>query len=310
RFMTHFHGWHDHMTAGYSSHFDGTPTTGVLSEIASNAILLPPGDIAAMQAAIAGDDDIAAAILEPTGAAFGTAPLSREFVAALREATAKRGIILIFDEVVTGFRCARGGAQQAFGVTPDLCALAKILAGGLPGGAVAGRKDLLDELDFDVTAAKGREKIYHPGTYNANPLSAAAGAAALEIVANTDACDRAIQTAGELRARLNEVFAEERLPWAVHGTFSGFHVFLNPKKRDISPGSFDPFKIDFRELGQGAAGLVSKFRLALLVNGVDVNGRLGGFLSATHGKEEVDATVAGFRGALRLLRAEGELPRA
>ncbi len=310
RFMTHFHGWHDHMTAGYSSHFDGTPTAGVLSEIASNAILLPPGDIPAMQAALAGDDDIAAAILEPTGSGFGTAPLSRDFVAALREATAKRGIILIFDEVVTGFRASRGGAQQAFGVTPDLAALAKILAGGLPGGAVAGRKDILDELDFDVAASKGREKIYHPGTYNANPLSAAAGAAALEIVANTDACDRASRTAAELRGLLNEVLVEERLPWAVHGTFSGFHVFLNPKKRDITPIDFDPFKIDFRELTAGSAALASKFRLALLVNGVDVNGRLGGFLSATHGAAEVEATVAAFRSALHMLRGEGELPRA
>src|SRR5207302_5474385 len=66
RFLTHFHGWHDHMTAGHSSHFDGTPTTGVLAEIAGNTILLPPGDIAALRAALEGDDDIAAVILEPT----------------------------------------------------------------------------------------------------------------------------------------------------------------------------------------------------------------------------------------------------
>jgi glutamate-1-semialdehyde 2,1-aminomutase len=310
RFLTHFHGWHDHMTAGHASHFDGTPTAGVLAEIASNSILLPPGDIAAMRAALAGDDDIAAVILEPTGSGFGTAPLSRDFLAALREATAKRGIILIFDEVVTGFRVSRGGAQLAFGITPDLAALAKILAGGLPGGAVCGRKDILDELDFDVTASKGREKIYHPGTYNANPLSAAAGTAALEIVAGTDACEQASRTAAELRHGLNEILAEEHLPWAVHGTFSGFHLFLNPQKRDITPTDFDPFKIDFRELTSGAAALAQKFRLALLVNGVDVNGRLSGFLSVTHGAAEVEATLAAFRAALRMLRAEGELPRA
>src|SRR5207302_4450049 len=150
-----------------------------------------------------GDDDIAAVILEPTGSGFGTVPHSRAFLEVLRETTARRGIILVFDEVVTGFRVSKGGAQRAFGITPDLAALAKILAGGLPGGAICGRKDLLDELDFAVAAEKGREKIAHPGTYNANPLSAAAGAAALSIVETSDACERASRYAEELRGRLN-----------------------------------------------------------------------------------------------------------
>ena len=310
RFMTHFHGWHDHMTAGHTSHFDGTPTPGVLPEIATNAILLPPGDIAAMRAAIDGDDDIAAAIIEPTGSGFGTVPHSLQFLEALREATARKGIILVFDEVVTGFRVSRGGAQRAFGITPDLGTFAKILAGGLPGGAVAGRKDILDELDFDVAVAKGREKIAHPGTYNANPLSASAGTAALGIVETTDACDKAIAYGAEIRARLNEVLAAERLPWAVHGSFSGFHIFLNPRGRDIAPTTFDPLRIPFQELSAGAQALAHKFRLALLVNGIDVSGRLSAFISATHERAEMDATVAGFRAAIGMLRAEGELPRS
>jgi glutamate-1-semialdehyde 2,1-aminomutase len=310
RFLTHFHGWHDHMTAGHASHFDGTPTTGVLAEIASNAILLPPGDIAAMRAALESDDDIAAVILEPTGSGFGTVPHSREFLEALRETTAKRGVILIFDEVVTGFRVSRGGAQRAFGITPDLAALAKILAGGLPGGAICGRKDILDELDFEVTSSKGREKIAHPGTYNANPLSAAAGTAALGIVETTDACDRAIAYATEIRGCLNEILESERVPWAFHGTFSGFHLFLNPNGRDIAPTAFDPLTADYRELTAGSPALAHKLRLALLVKGVDLNARLSGFISATHGKAEMDATIDAFRGALAMLRSEGELPRA
>ena len=76
------------------------------------------------------------------------------------------GILLIFDEVVTGFRVAPGGAQAEYGITPDLTTLAKILSGGLPGGAVTGRKDILDLLDFQVTKAADREKIAHPGTFN------------------------------------------------------------------------------------------------------------------------------------------------
>ncbi len=228
-----------------------------------------------MRAALAGDDDIAAVILEPTGASFGMVPLAPEFLGELREATAKRGILLIFDEVITGFRVSKGGAQGRYGVTPDLTALAKILAGGLPGGAVVGRKAILDELDFAVAASKGREKISHPGTYNANPVSAASGTATLEIVESSDACETANRYAAELRAGFNEILAAERVPWGAHGTFSGFHIFLNPKNRPLDPNRFDPFAIDYREMMAVPAALAQKIRLALLVQGVDVMGRQG-----------------------------------
>src|SRR6185295_5965754 len=111
--------------------------------------------------------------------------------------------VLIFDEVISGFRCTPGGAQQAFGIRPDLTTLAKIVAGGLPGGAVVGRRDILDHLDQAACVAASREKIPHQGTFNANPLSAAAGIATLEIVATTDAC----QQANDYAARLREALA-------------------------------------------------------------------------------------------------------
>ena len=142
RFKGHFHGWHDHMTSGYMSHFDGAPTAGVLPDLASQVILLPPGDEEAARTAFEADDDIAAAILEPTGGSFGLVPHAFEFLGFLRELTAKHGAVLIFDEVITGFRVFPGGAQGYFGVTPDMSTHAKIIAGGLPGGAVAGRKEI------------------------------------------------------------------------------------------------------------------------------------------------------------------------
>jgi len=308
RFMTHFHGWHDHMTAGQAAHFDGTPTIGTIAEIAANTVLLKPGDIAALRQTFAEHGDIAAVILEPTGSGFGRVPLSPDFLAALRDVSAKHGAILIFDEVVTGFRVSPGGAQAKFGIKPDLTALAKILAGGLPGGAVCGRKEILDELDFDAATSKGREKIAHPGTYNANPVSAAAGIAALEIVESTDACEKANRYAAELRDRMNEVLAQERVPWVVYGTFSGFHMFLNPQRRDLGDG-FDPLALDHAELTANPKTLLQKVRVAMLVNGIDLNGRLSGFASATHGRDEMEQTVDAFRAALHMLREEGELPR-
>ncbi len=188
------------------------------------------------------NDDIAAAIIEPTGAHGARLPIDPKFLTALRELTRQHGVVLIFDEVVTGFRVSPGGAQAEYGIRPDLTTLAKILAGGLPGGAVAGRKDILDLLDFQVTKAADREKISHQGTFNANPLSAAAGVAALEIVGTTDACARANRYSDTLCRRINEVFEEEHVPWAAYRMFSNFHIFTNPDHRAIVPTRFDPLE--------------------------------------------------------------------
>ena len=155
--------------------------------------------------------------------------------------------MLIFDEVVTGFRVSPGGAQAEYGIRPDLTTLAKILAGGLPGGAVAGRKDILDLLDFQVTKAADREKITHQGTFNANPLSAAAGVAALEIVGTTDACAAANRYADAMRRRINEVFEEEHVPWAAYGMFSNFHFFTNPEHRRDCPDPLRPARTAARD---------------------------------------------------------------
>jgi glutamate-1-semialdehyde 2,1-aminomutase len=307
RFQGHFHGWHDHMTSGYTNHYDGSPTPGVLPGVADKAVLLPPNDLAAVRASFAANRDIAAIILEPTGSSFGQVPISPDFVRALRKITEQNGALLILDEVVTGFRVSRGGAQFAWDIRPDLTSLAKIVAGGLPGAAVAGRKDILDQLDFAVAQQTGREKIQHPGTFNANPISAAAGTAALTVLAETDACDRAIATAGGLRMAINTVFAEEGIGWACYGSYSGFHTFLNPRRRVIRPTEFAPDAFSMEELKDLPKTLTNKLRVALLVQGVDVNGRIGGFVSATHTAQDIAHTAEAFRASVRLLRLEQEI---
>jgi glutamate-1-semialdehyde 2,1-aminomutase len=307
RIMTHFHGWHDHMTSGYSSHFDGSATPGVLEGVAENVVLLPPNDIDAARRILGQAEDIAALFLEPTGGSFGMVPISADYIAALRDLTAQRGIVLVFDEVITGFRVSPGGAQARFAITPDMTTLAKIVAGGLPGGAVVGAKAILDGLDFQAAEAKGKEKIAHPGTFNANPVSAAAGIAALEIIKDSDACERANAYTDELRARLNQVLADERVAWSAYGTFSGFHTFTNSKGRKLDPRNFNPYDVPFEELKTRDKRLVHRFRLAMLVNGVDLMGWPGGMVSATHGPKEMDATVEAFAASLAMLRRDGEL---
>lgn len=303
RFKGHFHGWHDQVTNGYSSHFDASPTPGVIDSVAHSNVLLHPWDIDAVAQTLAARHDIAAVILEPTGSSFGQVPIRPAFLTALREITAKHGVLLIFDEVITGFRVSAGGAQTRFGIRPDLSTFAKILAGGLPGGAVAGRADILALLDFEAMKAAGREKIGHPGTFNANPVSAASGIAALTVLAEGDEAERAEATAAALRDRCNEVFRKRNVNWAMYGTSSGFHTHLDAP----SPGTFDPYASSIEAIKAMPEKLLGRLRLALLVNGVDTSGRIGGFLSSTHTGDDVEATAAAYDAAITMLRAEGEL---
>lgn len=307
RFAGHFHGWSDHLTFGADSHFDGEPTPGVLEGIAEQMVLLAPNDIDAVARAIEKDDDIAAVILEPTGASGGQAPLKPGFLADLRTLTEAHGIVLIFDEVVTGFRVAPGGAQAEYGVTPDLTSLAKILAGGLPGGAICGRAEILQRLDFDAAEAKGFEKIAHQGTYNANPLSAAAGVAALTVVRDSDACARANAAAGTLAGLMTEVIEAEGLPWACYNTFSNFYIFLNPAGLPVDPRSFDPTAHSYQTLKEKSP-LATKLRLGLLLHGVDMNGKVGGSVSAVHGEADLAQTAEALQASIRMLREEELLP--
>jgi glutamate-1-semialdehyde 2,1-aminomutase len=305
RFRGHFHGWHDHMSSGYSNHFDGSAATGVLAGIADNVLLADPNDVAGIDRLFSDHKDIAGVILEPTGASFGKMPLLPSFVAHVRDLTKQAGALLVFDEVVTGFRVSSGGAQKVLGITPDLTTLAKILSGGMPGGAVAGRKDILDLLDFSVTKAAGLEKIGHQGTFNANPVSAAAGIAALTILKDSDACERANAFGAAVRAGMNAVLREERVKWAVYGSYSGLHIFTNPDGDDIDPETFDAAAYIPRMLDKSRHDpMPVKVRMGLLVNGVDVNTGPSGWISATHGEEELALTVEGFRATVRAAKRE------
>ena len=235
-------------------------------------------------------------------------PILPSYLRLLRELTQQAGTLLIFDEVVTGFRVSRGGAQLAFGVTPDMTTLAKIAAGGLPGGVVTGRKDILDWLDFKVTKAAGQERIYHPGTFNANPVTAAAAVATLEIIETTDVCDRASAFGEELRRKMNDVLVDEGVKWSVHGSFSGMHVYTNPQGADIDPHGFkaEDFIQTMIDKPRGA-GVTSSVRMGMLVNGVDMNSGPSGTISATHGPEEMAITVDAFRSTIRALKREGAI---
>jgi glutamate-1-semialdehyde 2,1-aminomutase len=311
RFVGHFHGWHDHVAGGATSHYDGSSPPGVLQSVTDLSILLPTDDVAAVVRTIESRDDIAAVMFEPSGASWGQVPLPPGFVQAVRDVTARRGVVMLMDEVITGFRWSSGGAQKALGVTPDLCILAKIVAGGLPGGAVAGKREILDQIDFQVSAARKRDKIAHPGTFNANPLSAAAAVTALSLVRDEDLAEKANRTAAELRAALRQVLVEESVPWGIYGQSSTFLIYPNPTGEAVDPATFDPLKYGFAKLkGAKSGALTGKIRMGLMSHGVDVMGAPGGFVSATHGGAEIEKTVHALRQTVRALKAEREVKAA
>jgi len=308
RFQSHFHGWHDQVAFGVNDHLDGSPNAGVLQEVARNTTLVAPNDVAAVERVLADCGDVAAVMLEPIGSSSGAIPTAPEVLGALREITKKHGALLIFDEVVTCFRVSPGGAQALYGITPDLTAMAKIVAGGMPGGAVGGRRDVLDWLDFDASAAAARERINHQGTHNGHPLSAAAGIATLEIIRDSDACAKASETAAQLRAQMNEVLEAEGVPWAVYGDHSFFHIHSNPQGEAIRATAFNPGTLKIDALKGKNESMLGKLRLAMLNHGVDLKGWRGGIVSCAHTAEDVALTLDAWRESLRALKAEGDLP--
>jgi glutamate-1-semialdehyde 2,1-aminomutase len=276
-----FHGWHDFATVAMQPPYDVPLSKGVPAAVAGTVLAAPPGDAPAIERLIVEDGDVAGVILIAGGA-------GQEYLQAVREITRRHGVVLIYDEVVTGFRYAPGGAQEYYGVTPDMTTLAKILAGGLPGAAVAARRDILSLFDLrdDDPQWSRFGRIHHPGTFNANPLSAAAGIACLEIVKDPAVQRRATATADRLRAGMNDVLRRQGVDGQAGGEVSLVHISLrSPQAKGHAFGH--------------------ALRSAVQLGGADFSGGL--IVSAVHDERDVAQTVAAFDQALGLLQAEGRL---
>jgi glutamate-1-semialdehyde 2,1-aminomutase len=301
KFAGHFHGWHDFVMPGADPPFDQHEVPGIPQAVARQTVVVPPNDIAAVEQALSNDTDIGCVILEPTGGHYGVVPMRGQFLRQLRDLTAQKRVPLIFDEVITGFRVHPGGAQGHYAIKPDLTSLAKILAGGLPGGCLAGRADLLDFL----TARRNKPKMKHPGTFNANPLSAAAGVVTLRLVADGQPCKQANDNARLIRRRLNELFAEIDATWVCYGEFSRFNLIPNYQGPRPKSDDFVPYDGDYQRLyAPAATKLAHAFRCAMLLNGVDIMG-LRGIVMASHTEKEIERTVEAVAATLTILKEEG-----
>jgi glutamate-1-semialdehyde 2,1-aminomutase len=306
KFQGHFHGWHDYVVASADPPYDVATVPGIPETVTANCIAIPPNDLNKVEDALKKDADIGAVILEPTGGHWGAVPIRGEFLKGMREVCTRHNRLLIFDEVITGFRVSPGGAQSYYGITPDLTSMAKILAGGLPGGCLGGRADILAFIE----PRPGKPKMKHPGTYNANPLSAAAGVAVLKRVATGEPCAKANAAGRLLRNRLNNLFETNDWPWVAYGDFSMVRII--PNYRDERPrtdtGDNDglvPFGGDLNRIdGPKNTRQVYAMRQSMLLNGVDFWG-FSGMTSCEHDDDVIAKTVKAVEVSAPAVFAEG-----
>lgn len=300
RFAGHYHGWHDMLAHDTN---DASAPAGLYDGVLGSTVVAPT-DLDYVEHALRSRTDVAAVILEPTGASYGAVPLPPGFLRDLRELTLRYGVLLICDEIVTGFRVAPGGAQQREGIVADLTTLAKILAGGLPGGAVGGRADILKHLAFGDAEWNQAHKIRHFGTFNAAPLAAAAGTAMLGIVAEEAPGARAAALGERLISGMNAELRKRDLGgWAVYGDGSIFHIIAGCSVR-FPPGELDPTAPPDELKRGGDPRLVQLLRLGMNNHGVDLMRGRSGFVSAVHTMDDIEATIAAFAATLDAIAAE------
>jgi glutamate-1-semialdehyde 2,1-aminomutase len=309
RFEGHFSGWHDFVGKGAMLPFNEPVSAGIPTSTL-DTILVVPADLQGLEETFRRRNDIAAVMLEPSGASWGTVPLTAEFNRELRRLTAKYGIVLIYDEIITGFRYSPGGYQGLVDIRPDLSVLGKIVAGGMPGGAVVGRADIMALFDYTGDPQHDRyQRIHHLGTFNANPLSAAAGIVTLKKVATGEPQAHADRLAVLLRDGMDEILEQEGAAGYVYGDSSIFHTYL-----EAHPGSGVAHRGALRtndpKLLKGIPGsVVSAFQKNLQVRGMDLLSYTGGVTSAAHTEHDINQTLDMFQDTIRTLVRERVIAR-
>ncbi len=282
-----YHGHADSLLvkAGSGALTFGNPSSaGVPAATAAHTIVLDYNDIGQVKALfVARGAEIAGVIVEPVAGNMNLVLPAAGFLQALREACSKHGAVLIFDEVMTGFRVALGGAQQRFGVRPDLTTLGKVIGGGMPLAAFGGRREIMQKI-----APLG--PVYQAGTLSGNPVAVAAGLATLRLV---DVPGFQERVAASAQALVDGLMAEARKAGVVFsaqalGSMFGLYFRATP------PASF-------AEVMQCDRERFNRFFHAMLRQGVYLapSAYEAGFISAAHGAAEIDATLAAARAAFR-----------
>ncbi len=258
---------------------------GLTPDSIDNVVVLPFNEVEAAARLIEQQGEhLAAVIVEPVLGSAGMIPVEQSYLDMLREVTKRLGILLVFDEVVS-FRVAYGGAQEYYGVSPDLTCLGKLIGGGFPLGVFGGRSDIMAMFD----PSGGRPRIPHPGSYNANPISLVAGATTLELL--TGEVIQLLNLRGEsLRHQIRMAFEDAGLSAQVTGLGSLFAIHLTSQ----------PVR-SYRDTTRTNADLRHRIFLSLFNEGVLIDPRGVGCVSAAIGEAEIDQFVSALRAVLRTL---------
>ena len=280
-----FHGAHDSVLvkAGSGATTLGTPDSlGVPRDTAKNTLQVPYNDLSAIEAAL--DEfggEVAAVIMEPVLGNIGPILPEEGYLEGVRKVTEEHEVLLIFDEVITGFRLGLGGAQTFYGVVPDLTTLGKIIGGGFPIGVVGGKRELME-----MVAPSGG--IYQAGTFNGSPVSLAAGMATLDVLERDRVLERLNSTGDGLRKALSEIVEDLGLDYSVVGIASMFKIFFG----DAPKNYLEALKCD-------KAGYFAFFQ-RMLKSGVflppsqfETN-----FISSAHSEEVINHTLEAYKSNL------------
>jgi glutamate-1-semialdehyde 2,1-aminomutase len=273
RFEGHYHGWFDNIFVSMETGL-GPASAGQLPSHLDDAVVLPWNDLNSVATAFADADDIGAVITEPVMCNSGCIQPHDGYLEGLREICDATGAVLIFDEIITGFRLALGGATARYGVTPDLATYGKAMAGGWPVAALAGRGELMERIGTGV--------VNHSGTFNANLMGGAAVVAAIDAL-TADPPYRRVESHGErLMQGLRKIGDEAGLPLRVAGLPMAFHASFAEGDVEVR---------DFRDLGALDLDRYRAFARTLAEHGVWVAGRGIWYVSAAHGDRELDAAL-------------------
>ena len=285
-----YHGAHDYVLAraGDSTRV-GMPTSeGTIEEVSSQTLVVPYNDYSTLEQVINKDDDVACIIIEPVPANIGLIIPDKQYLNEIRKMTQKMDIVLIFDEVITGFRLALGGASEFFGIKPDLATFAKAMGNGFPIAAIAGKKEIMEQF-----SPSG--KVYQASTYAGNPVSVSASLATIETLINSKneiypkiarTCDRIVQG-------INDEIEQLDLHLTMNAIGSMYQLFF-------TSGNVD----DEKSAKKSDVAIFKKFHNELFKRGIFIPPSQFEtcFISIAHSEDDADKTIECYNDALRKVR--------
>jgi len=278
KFEGGWHGGYDALHIGVHYPFNIPESAGLTAGTLQDTILLPFNDLEGVEEKLK-NEKVASIVIEPVLGAGGGIPAEKEFLKGLREFCDEKEILLIFDEVITGFRLAPGGAQQYYGIAPDITVFGKILGGGFPIGAFCGCRKIMERLDSLLH--KRPHYSFHGGTFAANPITMTAGLTTLKILEDGQLISKLNMVGDKIREQLREIFEGNSVDVQVTGTSSIFNThFTKEEVRDANA----TFRADRKKLVD--------YNLKLIENGVFFLPTHSGALSTAHSKADMEKMLS------------------